>query len=150
MQSKVINGITIGRMLESDVRGVLDLQNELGFMDWTERQIVASLRAQGAVPLVAKLDNVVGYAIFQLLADEAELLAIAVSRERSRRGLATELFKTGLGELKRALAKRLFLEVREGNLPARNFYCSMGAGECGFRKNYYADGETAVLYRLDF
>lgn len=150
MQSKVVNGVSFGAMLEVDVPEVLNLQNELGFMTWSKAQILSSLKSSGAVALVAKLEGVLGYAMFQLLADESELLAIAVSKAFARKGVATELFKMGVEELKLAGAKRLFLEVREGNAPARNFYCSMGAGECGFRKNYYGDGESAVLYRLDF
>lgn len=150
MQSRVVDGVSFDGMGAADVPEVLNLQNSLGFMSWSGEQILSSLHSAGAVALVAKLDRVIGYALFQLLADESELLAIAVSREFARRGVATGLFKLGVHELKLLGAKRLFLEVREGNAAARNFYCSVGAGECGCRKNYYGAGESAVLYRLDF
>ena len=41
----------------------------------------------------------------------------------------------------------MFLEVREGNEKARRFYEHHGFEAFGKRNNYYADGETAILYR---
>jgi ribosomal-protein-alanine N-acetyltransferase len=47
-------------------------------------------------------------------------------------------------------ADKLFLEVRESNQKARNFYESLNASLVGRRVKYYKDGESAAIYRIDF
>jgi ribosomal-protein-alanine N-acetyltransferase len=42
-------------------------------------------------------------------------------------------------------AERMLLEVREGNAPARTLYKAWGFEEFGVRKNYYEDGENAIV-----
>ena len=66
---------------------------------------------------------------------------------RSTFGTGTELLKAGLSRLDFGNGDRMFLEVREGNEKARRFYEHHGFEAFGKRNNYYADGETAILYR---
>ena len=40
---------------------------------------------------------------------------------------------------------RILLEVRAGNIAARQLYLSEGFTDCGQRKNYYTNGEHAIL-----
>ena len=46
--------------------------------------------------------------------------------------------------------KTLFLEVRESNYPAINLYEKSGFKEVSRRKNYYKDGETAIVMKKEF
>ena len=43
----------------------------------------------------------------------------------------------------------ILLEVSIYNIPARNCYESLGFTKVGMRKNYYSEGEDAILYNLE-
>lgn len=71
--------------------------------------------------------------------------------------LATDPAARGQGLMKRLLKhvksnkptdKPLWLEVHEGNQPARKLYEALGFTEVGRRPRYYSDGGTAVLYNF--
>jgi [ribosomal protein S18]-alanine N-acetyltransferase len=89
-----------------------------------------------------------GLIVGRVAADEAELLTLAVARERQRLGVGARLVE----KLCRAAGKRgaqlLYLEVAEGNSAARAFYASLGFQESGRRRGYYvragASPEDAV------
>ncbi len=99
----------------------------------------------GAVRVtVSDEGGVNGFAVWSLVLDEAEIQYIAVSPECRRRGIASRL----IDEIA-ARASVIFLEVREGNAPARALYKSCGFAEAGVRRAYYSDGENAVIMRKE-
>jgi ribosomal-protein-alanine N-acetyltransferase len=79
------------------------------------------------------------------VADEAELLNLAVREECRRQGEGRAL----LVELRRRFAEsgvsRVFLEVRESNLGAIAFYERMGFRRSGRREGYYLEPQEAAL-----
>ena len=82
-----------------------------------------------------------------MLGADSELLSIAVSETAQRKGIGTQLLHAGLSQLDLDKSDCCFLEVRENNIKARNFYEKHGFNLFGIRKKYYADGENAALYR---
>ena len=82
--------------------------------------------------LVAELDNrVVGFLVTRTVAEgEREVLNLAVMPEYRRRGVARSL-------LGRVLNGTVYLEVRESNRAARDFYKSLGFQELSRRPAYY-------------
>jgi ribosomal-protein-alanine N-acetyltransferase len=55
-----------------------------------------------------------------------------------------------LDQAERAVASKIFLEVRESNLPARRLYEKHGFHETGRRRGYYQNpAEDAILYVRD-
>lgn len=106
--------------------------------------IVGWLLAAGATP-----QRAVGYAIFQLLPGEAELLRFGVETAERRRGLGRRLLAACLDELAAGGRPLCHLEVRAGNRAARALYERLGFRLVGLRRSYYADGEDAVRYRRD-
>jgi Fur family ferric uptake transcriptional regulator len=93
-----------------------------------------------------------GLIVGRVAADEAELLTLAVVRERRRLGIAARLVE----KLRRAAAKRgarrLYLEVADGNGAARALYAHLGFEETGRRRGYYvhagAQPEDAIIMCL--
>ena len=134
-------------MTETDLSEVLKLQATLAFQDWNEKQFLSELHASYALCLVDEEDgSLAGYAIFHLMGSDSELLSIAVAPQFQRRGLASRLLTEGLKKLSQA-DDACFLEVRQGNSSAQALYQKHGFVEFGKRKNYYSDGETAILYK---
>lgn len=77
--------------------------------------------------------------------DEIEITNIATKQK----GLGSELLKKLIEFAESQQVKTIFLEVRESNLQAQNFYLKKGFEKIGQRKNYYHQPtENAVLMAL--
>lgn len=143
--------ILLRKMELSDIGDVLNLQANLAFLDWSLEQYKKELQADSTLSFVIqKQERVIAFALFHLLADESELLAIAVAEEFQQTGLGKILFNAGKNELQNRGAEKLFLEVRKSNEKAKKFYQNLGAVFIGTRTKYYKNGESAILYRIDF
>lgn len=143
--------ILLRKMELSDIGDVLNLQANLAFLDWSLEQYKKELQADSTLSFVIqKQESVIAFALFHLLADESELLAIAVAEEFQQTGLGKILFNAGKNELQNRGTEKLFLEVRESNEKAKKFYQNLGAVFIGTRTKYYKNGESAILYRIDF
>jgi ribosomal-protein-alanine N-acetyltransferase len=81
--------------------------------------------------------KVIGFGGIMIVADEAELLNIAVDIEYRNKGIANKLMKKLISDAILMGAQRRLLEVRAHNDSARCFYHSNGFTELGLRKNYY-------------
>ena len=110
------------QMNENDLPQVLELQRELAFQDWNEKQFASEIRASYAYCVVCEDDDkLLGYAIFHLLGPDSELLSIATRASEQRKGIGSLLLKAGLDKLTEN-GDQCFLEVRDGNAKARAFY----------------------------
>lgn len=78
-----------------------------------------------------------GFVIGRVIADEAELLTIAVAPSARRRGEGRRLVAAFLSEAAVRGAAHAFLEVATDNAGARALYLAAGFAESGRRKNYY-------------
>lgn len=89
--------------------------------------------------------------LIRALPGEAEIYTIAVASDRRRRGLAAALLAHGLATAAAQGVESVFLEVDEGNAPARRLYEKFGFTAVGRRKGYYGSstGADAIVMRLD-
>jgi ribosomal-protein-alanine N-acetyltransferase len=108
-----------------------------------DRNVVAHRAAAGR--------NVVGFIISRIVREEAEILSIAVAPSRRGKGLARQLLDLNLRQLAGLGARTVFLEVEEGNVPARRLYRRAGFRQVGRRESYYptARGAAALILRRD-
>ena len=91
-----------------------------------------------------------GFILSRIVADEAEVLSVAMGPEARGQGHAGPLLAHHLGELLRAGARTVHLEVDEGNAPALAVYRRLGFREVGRREGYYArtDGTRAAALTM--
>ncbi|MEO1601956.1 MAG: GNAT family N-acetyltransferase [Pseudomonadota bacterium] len=78
-----------------------------------------------------------GLLVLRIAADEAEVLSIGVAPEARRQGLGGALLATAIEAAAGDGATQVFLEVAEGNRPARALYAAAGFTEAGRRPAYY-------------
>jgi ribosomal-protein-alanine N-acetyltransferase len=94
-----------------------------------------------------------GFILMRGVADEAEILTLAVRPSARRRGLGARLLAEGVGLAGARGADRVFLEVADDNAAARALYRRSGFVETGRRPRYYArsDGsrEDALILTLN-
>lgn len=83
-----------------------------------------------------------GFILIRTVADEAEILTLAVRPVARRCGIGAGLVARGASDAATCGATRLFLEVAEDNEAARALYARAGFVEAGRRPGYYgrADG----------
>jgi ribosomal-protein-alanine N-acetyltransferase len=82
-------------------------------------------------------------------ADEFELLNLAVAPEFRRRGAGRRMVKTLLESFQTTPIFCVFLEVRESNYAAREFYKNLGFQQVSIRPNYYDFPlETAIVMKF--
>jgi ribosomal-protein-alanine N-acetyltransferase len=95
--------------------------------------------------------NHAGFILSRRVADEAEILSVAVAPAWRGRGLAASLLNLHLRRLAGLGARAVYLEVGEQNAPARRLYARAGFAEVGRRQGYYAQagesGATALVLR---
>ena len=106
---------------------------------WSGPEILALLSEPGVSHRLADRESAepVGFALYRVVLDEAELLTISVLPEARRAGIGAGLLAACHEGARMAGAARMFLEVGEGNLAARALYGRAGYRECGRRKGYY-------------
>jgi ribosomal-protein-alanine acetyltransferase len=105
---------------------------------WPPESYAKLAELPGGVLLVCEADGQpVGFLAARQAADEAEILNIAVHRDSRRQGVASALLLAALEEFRRSAIARVFLELRESNLPARSLYNRHGFAPSGLRKAYY-------------
>jgi ribosomal-protein-alanine N-acetyltransferase len=86
-----------------------------------------------------------GLLLVRAVADEAEILTIAVSPAARRQRGANMMIEAALDVLRQGLTRRLFLEVAADNTAALALYRSTGFSPCGRRPGYYAKGATDAI-----
>lgn len=81
--------------------------------------------------------------------DEEELLLLAVDPRFRRRGIGRALLEQFAGRARERGARRLLLEMREGN-PAELLYRDFGFIPIGHRPNYYRGPEGTRIAAITF
>lgn len=85
------------------------------------------------------------FLLARVILDEAELLTLAVTPAVQGQGKGQRLLAQFLQTAREKGASTVFLEVAEGNAPARHLYAKAGFDQTGLRKRYYAGVEDALL-----
>lgn len=110
---------------------------------WTE-QTLAEMLAQDSthIMIVYKPEEeagykIVGYCLYQVVFEQAEILRIGTHPDYQRQGIASQLFATLNNELINNKVESLLLEVRADNAPALALYEQQAFAVIHTRKNYY-------------
>lgn len=136
----------------SEMGEVMALEKECFEYHWTEEQFRLGLE-RNAYSIFGwrEPDRLVGYLAFSMIADEMEILNLAVSPKFRCRGIGGKLLSSLLGLCVNKNMKSGFLDVKRSNIAAITLYEKKGFFQIGVRKRYYPDTkEDALLYRIDF
>ncbi len=145
-------------MEEQDIPQVAAIDQQSFAHPWNAESYHYELAANDAAhflvllaPAAEATRQVVGYAGFWLVVDEAHIGTLAVHPLWRQRGLGERLLTALLGQARELGAVSATLEVRAGNVAAQELYRRHGFAEVGRRKRYYQeDGEDALLLTVRF
>jgi [ribosomal protein S18]-alanine N-acetyltransferase len=134
-----------------DARALATLHGASFHRGWSDGEFEQLLIDRNVVAHRATVgSNLVGFILSRLAADEAEILSVAVASSRRGKGLARRLLDLNLRRLAGLGTHAVFLEVDEGNVPARRLYQRAGFRDVGRREGYYAGkGAAALILRRD-
>ena len=139
-------------MTEADLDEILAIENDSFPLPWNRDHFLDELKSVHAFPLVAfdPEENVMGYICPRLLFDEGHILNVAVNRAFRGSGVGRLLVERVLRDCREGGADTVSLEVRPSNHAAISLYRQLGFVETGRRRNYYENGEDALLFEYTF
>ncbi len=141
--------LTIRKMAEEDVAAVAALEAENFSRPWSYDAFYKTLSDENYIVIIAKdADALLGYCVLLCTGEEADITNVCTAPAARGKGVATVMLTALMEEGENRGVAEFFLEVREGNVPARSLYTKLGFEEIGLRKNYYEEPkEHAVLMK---
>ena len=138
----------IRRAVRADLGAMLRIEHASFADPWTVDSLATALSLDRMRVLVAESSErgrerggaapeVLGYVVALVLGPEAEIADLAVAPEARRQGIGRALLSGALAELKAAMVRTVYLEVRESNRAARTLYEAYGFESVGRRRGYY-------------
>ena len=152
MESTLSREAAVIRRLETrDIDAVVEIQAQCReTSQWPRREyesLTATRPPNNTTPCwVAESDGrVAGFLAARKLADEMEILNLAVAPAARRQGIAGQLLRAAMKWGAAEGITKVYLEVRASNMAATAFYESHGFHSTGARPNYYRDPEDDAL-----
>ena len=143
--------VTIRRMNEIDIDGVLVVEEHSFTTPWSRAGFVAEMKNELSHYLVMiESGKVIGYAGMWVIVDEAHVTNVAILSEYRGQKLGEKLMNELIQHAKIRGAVSMTLEVRMTNTAAKALYEKFGFVSRGIRRNYYTDNqEDAVIMWCD-
>ncbi len=113
---------------------------------WSAEGLASFFEADPGHNLIArKGQEILGFISGRRLADEGEILNLAVKKDCRRQGIGRALVRALLEAFEQERVARVFLEVRESNVAGIALYQGLGFRETGRREGYYQGPVEAAL-----
>lgn len=145
-------GCDLREMVEADLDAVVAIESEWSPTPWSRatfrNELAIAFSRSTVVVAPASPGEVWGYLVRWFVAGDVRLLALAVRRDRRRRGLGRWMLDALLEEARKGNAACVTLEVAAENHAARALYASRGFCVVGRRGDYYGAGRDALLFDL--
>lgn len=137
MTNHVGSELRVHTMALDDVESVLVMELRNYEYPWTPGIIRDCIVAGYECMKLVHNDELIGYYVLQIAANEAHLLNICIDRSQQAKGYALLLLRHAIRSASHQQAAELFLEVRPSNRRAIKLYERIGFNEIGCRPNYY-------------
>lgn len=129
----------------NDIDKILELYS-LYFDDgWNKNMLTGAFNSNRFFAIGLQEEDLVGVITYSLSDVDADIEGLVISKEYRNKGLALFLLSELEKRLKGENVQKVFLEVRESNIPAKNLYIKNGYQQINLRKSYYNDGENAIV-----
>ena len=129
-------------MQPRDLRQIIAIEDRVSPVPWTRQQFCDSINNHCAKVLEYP-SSLCGFAIYSAMADQAQLLNIAIHPESQGCGWGRRLLELIIEEIPAGI-DNLFLDVRVSNFRAIRLYQSYNFHKIGERKSYYRTSNDSV------
>lgn len=144
-----LSKIKIDKMTLSDLENIKDilLTNFDDF--WNFEIFKEELANNNSSYLVLKYENeIICFGGVKVILDEANLMNIVTKKNKRNQGFGKCLLNELINISKEKKCSYITLEVNENNTYAISLYKSLNFKEVGLRKQYYRNGDNAILMTL--
>ena len=120
----------------NDVDSLYEIESKYFSHPWTKEQFLYELSQNefSKIVVAEENDNIVGFLVYWILFDNAQICNICVIDECKKRGIASKLFDIAEEDFKKNECFTITLEVRVSNVPAISLYEKRGFTKVCIRK----------------
>ena len=149
MSPSVSSALVFEPMVPADLPEVMELERLAFPNPWTPGLFLHELKLSFSRVYLARSSNgtrrLLGYVCRWVVGDEVHILNLAVHPDARRGGTGRALVQRVLDDAVAQSAVSVSLEVGRSNEAAAGLYRAMGFSETGVRRNYYGEGEDAII-----
>ncbi len=145
------SALQVRRLLPADVEAISNLYRQICDQaefpigpEWTTLQLAEEC-ASGDGLILSLGTDLVAFVLFRDQVSAFEVTFLASAPLFRKKGMMRRLI-VEVQSLAQTSGREIWLEVHEGNRPARQLYESLGFKKVGTRARYYPDGQAAILY----
>ena len=136
------------KMNPKHIDGFVKIEEECFASGYARNTFEKELENRLAYYVVALVDGeVAGYAGLWNMCGSADIMNVGVLKAFRRQGIAEGMLKRLEEHCKEQNVSEINLEVRVGNVPARQLYKKMGYEEVAVRKGYYEGREDGIVMK---
>lgn len=118
---------------------------------WNFEIFKEELANNNSIYLILRYNNeIVCFGGIKIILDESNIMNIVTKKNKRNQGFAKIILNELIKISKEKKCTSITLEVRENNQPAIHLYETFGFKQVGKRKNYYKNGDPALLMTLTF
>ncbi|MFV2054880.1 MAG: ribosomal protein S18-alanine N-acetyltransferase [Thiohalomonadales bacterium] len=132
-----IANISFRAMQESDLKAVMEIEQDVYEFPWTTQIFRDCLRVGYICKVCERQDIIVGYSIVSTGAGDAHILNLCVVSNKQNSGYGRKMLQQVLLNLRECSVDTVLLEVRPSNQAAVHLYEDMGFNRIGERRDYY-------------
>lgn len=133
-----------------DVEAIVSLDQEVLQTNWHEKLYAESIVLKDTQSLVLDHEGrLIGFLIYRNIGGDFEIIQLALNKAYQRQGLASMMIDFMIQDAQSSHIEFIYLEVEMDNLPALNLYKKYGFEAIHQRKNYYGQGQNAIVMRKE-
>lgn len=132
-----------------DLSEIMNIEKEAFKEPWNMfsfRYILSSKNCYAKKAVIG--DVITGYIIGCFEREKFHFMNIAIRKNLRRKGIGKSLVYKMIKDIEKTNAKEIYLEVRINNEPAINLYKKMGFKIERIERNYYENGDDAIVMSL--
>lgn len=146
-----INNIKIEPMSIKDLEEIKEILFTEFDDFWKYEIFKEELANNNSKYLVLRYNNeIICFGGIKIILDEANLMNIVTKKDMRNKGFGNILLKNLISLSKSLNCTSITLEVNEKNIPAISLYNNIGFQNVGKRKEYYQNGDSAILMTYIF
>ncbi len=137
-------------MEQRDLKTIVLLENLCFSSPWNKENCIYEIEENPFSHgwILKNEDQIVGYAFLWETFEMAQLARIGIHPELRKKGYASYLMKKLIERAQSVDCEYMTLEVRASNEAGLALYKKMGFIQVNVSKNYYPDGEDAIVMTL--
>jgi len=137
--------IILRPIFKSDIDEIVNYENEYFHNFTTYEKIIEDINNSLYQYYVLANAEIYGYVFVLVDEDKVQINSLVVVEKWRNKGYGKILLNNLLTKLKEIQIREITLEVRPSNIAALKLYNKFGFKQVAVRKNYYNNGEDALL-----